>query len=100
MLPAQLKPAHFAGYPSNARQVAVNNVELLRRLPLSFVPLLLRELIAYDWKFPAERQELDAQFVFLGALPAESLRPVVAPFEAIKLSSELKRFDWINSPGV
>jgi len=44
--------------------VAVNNLELLRRLPLSFVPLLLRELIEYDWNFPAERQELNAQFVY------------------------------------
>src|SRR5437870_6607956 len=100
MLPAQLKPAHFAGYPSKARQVAVNNLELLRQLPLSFVPLLLRELIAYDWKFPAEQQELDAQFVYLGALPPEGLRQAVAPFEAVKLSSELERFDWIKSPGV
>ena len=44
--------------------MAVNNLELLRRLPLSFVSLLLRELIEYDWNFPAERQELNAQFVY------------------------------------
>lgn len=100
MLPAQLKPGHFAGYPEKARQLAVNNLELLRRLPLSYVPLLLREVIAYDWKFPAERQELDAQFVYLGALPQERLRRVMAPFEAITLSPDLERFDWIKDPGV
>jgi len=100
MLPAQLKPGHFAGYPEKARQVAVNNLELLRRLPLSYVPLLLREVIAYDWKFPAERQELDAQFVYLGALPQESLGRAMASFEAITLSPNLERFDWIKGPGV
>ena len=38
---------------------------MLRSLPLSFVPLLLVEVIAYDSKFPAERREIDAQFVYV-----------------------------------
>jgi hypothetical protein len=98
MLPAQLRPEHFAAYPEKARQLAVNNLELLRRLPLSYVPLLLREVIAYDWKFPAERQELDAQFVYLAALSLQELRHAMASFEAITLSSDLERFNWVKDP--
>lgn len=100
MLPAQLRPGHFAAYPEKARQLAVNNLELLRRLPLSYVPLLLREVIAYDWKFPAERQELDAQFVYFGALSQEELRHAMASFEAITLSSDLERFNWVKDPSL
>ena len=49
-------------------------LEVLRQLPLSFVPLLLGEVIAYDSKFPAERQEVDAQFTFMSALSPCSAR--------------------------
>ena len=47
-------------------------IALLRKLPLAFVPLLLRELIVYDWKFPAERKDLDRQFAWLSRLSPES----------------------------
>ena len=99
MHPAQLKPEHFAGYPPRAREVAVSGIEILRRLPLAFVPSLLREVIEYDWKFPAERQEVDSQFVYLGSLSQEQLQHLLAPFETIKLSGELVRFNWIKTPG-
>lgn len=68
MLPSQLKTKYFDSYPREARQIATTRIELLRQLPLSFLPLLLRELIAYDWKFPAERRELDHQLAYLGSL--------------------------------
>ena len=42
--------------------LATEQLGLLQRLPLAFVPLLLRELIVYDWKFPTERRDLDGQF--------------------------------------
>ena len=74
MQPAQLTAEHFAAYPPLARQVAIRGLEVLRQLPLSFVPLLLGEVIAYDSKFPAERQEVDAQFTFMSALSSGATR--------------------------
>ena len=39
-------------YPPEAKRLAASHIALLRRLPLGFLPLLLSELIVYDWKFP------------------------------------------------
>jgi hypothetical protein len=78
--------------------MANRHLELLRRLPLTFVPLLLRELAVYDWKFPAERQDLDWQLDYLASLSAESLRQVMAPFEAIELPAAFGRSRWVESP--
>jgi hypothetical protein len=98
MLPNQLNAGEFRGYPPEARRVAIGHLELLRELPLGFVPLLLRELIVYDWRFPAERRELDAQFAYLTSLRGEPLRQLMAPFEALRLTDELQRLDWAGSP--
>ncbi len=93
MLPPALQPEQFAQYPPRARQLAVDHLDLLRRLPLAFVPLLLREVIAYDWKFPVERRELDNQVLYL----AEK-QDTLKPFAALKLSAELERANWVNEP--
>jgi hypothetical protein len=55
MLPSNLKAEQFARYPPKARELAVAHLVTLQQLPLSFVPSLLREVIDYDFKFPAER---------------------------------------------
>lgn len=99
MQPAQLEPKHFAAYPRLARQVAIDDIELLRQLPLSFLALLLRELKAYDWKFPAERREIDAQLTYLGALSRKRRDDVMRRFAQLKLSPELVEMDWVGSPG-
>ncbi|MGA3190679.1 MAG: hypothetical protein ABSF22_26550 [Bryobacteraceae bacterium] len=94
MLPNQLTTASFAGYPPEARQLAIEHLVLLQRLPLAFLPLLLRELIVYDWKFPSERADLARQFAYLGThsgMPA---------FTQLKLAPELERTDWLNSPAI
>jgi len=75
VLPNQLVSESFAAYPAEARSLAVSRLPLLRRLPLGFVPLLLRELIVYDWKFPAERKNLDRQFAYLASLSPLALNP-------------------------
>jgi len=85
MPPADLQPAQFAGYPPKARQLAIEHLDLLRRLPLSFVPLLLREVIAYDWKFPAERRELENQFLYLAELDTGRFQQVLKPFAKLQL---------------
>ena len=99
MQPAQLEPEHFATYPPLARQVAIEGLDVLRALPLSFVPLLLGEVIAYDSKFPAERQEVDAQFVYVRSLSPQQRSQLMAGFERLVLAPELQEVDWVNAPG-
>jgi len=98
MLPGELTADAFRGYPPQARQVAAGQVALLRELPISFLPLLLRELISYDWKFPAERRELDDQFTYLTSLTAEARRQLMGSFARLTIPPELERSDWVNSP--
>ena len=100
MLPEQLTPASFAAYPPQARRVATQNIAILQRLPLAFAPLLLRELIVYDWKFPAERADLDRQFEYLRRLPPDAFRAEMSRFAGLKLTRELEQLDWVNSPAV
>ncbi len=100
MLPDQLTPAHFDRYPAEARQLATRQIALLRRLPLAFLPLLLRELIVYDWKFPAERADLDRQFTYLGSLAAGQFQATLAAFAHLQLAPALEQIDWVNTPAV
>src|SRR5579883_3154183 len=98
MLPSQLNPEHFQAYPPEARRIAIRQLPLLRQLPLSYLPLLLRELIAYDWKFPAERKEIDDQFLYLGPMSKDQLAETMHPFSEIRLSPQLQNMDWVNQP--
>src|SRR5215469_8739293 len=98
VLPSQLKADDFKSYPQQARELASRQVALLRKLPLSFLPLLLRELIVYDWKFPAERKELDAQLSYLASFREDKLAKIMAPFADLRLSPGIQRLDWVNSP--
>lgn len=99
MLPSQLTAEDFRGYPPKARQLAVEYVALLRQLPLGFVPFLLKEIIFYDWKFPAEQTELDGQLAYLEQLGGERRQAEMAPFAKLQLAERLERFDWVNAPG-
>jgi len=99
MLPAQLKAEQFRSYPPLAQSLAVDNIALFRRLPASFVPFLLKEVISYDWKFPAERLELTQQLAYLKDLPAAQSDQEMAAFARLRLSSQLENFDWVNAPG-
>src|SRR5947209_16147501 len=98
MLPVQLREETFKSYPPEARSVTAKHVPLFRQLPLAFLPLLLRELITYDWKFPAEREELDNQLTYLAAQSPEQLAQIMSPFADLKLSQQLQSLDWVNIP--
>ncbi len=98
MLPVQLTPESFAAYPPQGRQLAASNIDLLHELPLGFVPFLLREAITYDWKFPAERKEFDAQLAYLKALTGKQRQGEMERFAKLQLSSALDIFDWVNFP--
>ena len=98
MTAKQLNAEQFSEYPPQARRIASEHISLLRDLPLSFLPLLLRELIAYDWKFPAERKELDNQLAYLESLSPEQLSQIMRPFGQLQLPSDLEVVDWIHAP--
>jgi len=98
MQPRDLKPEQFDGYPPQARTLIVAHLDVLRHLPLSFVPSLLREAIEYDYRFPAERLTLDHELANLSALSPEQLRQRFETFAKVSLSSNLEEFDWINLP--
>ena len=91
MQPVTTAAEHFVAYPPLARS-RHTRIDVLRRLPLIFV-LCCWAGIAYDSKFPAERQEVDAQFrscARLAAAPQE----VMSRFERLSLARELEEVDW------
>ncbi|HLH34034.1 MAG TPA: hypothetical protein VKX41_05125 [Alloacidobacterium sp.] len=98
MLPANLKAEQFAGYPPEARALAVSNLETFRKLPLSFLPNLLRELIDYDYKFPAERLAISKELSNLKSLSPEQMQAWFQPFSQIAISSKLENFNWVGEP--
>ncbi len=98
MLPPDLQPAQFAAYPPQARRLAVANLGLLQKLPLSFLPSFLRELIDYDYKFPVERAAIDGELTTLNGLSPAQVDAWFRPFAQLSLSPKLERLDWINQP--
>jgi hypothetical protein len=98
MLPADLKPEQFAAYHPEARKLAVEYIPAFRRLPLSFLPSLLREVIDFDFKFPAERKSLERELANLSSLSPSETNDWFRSFTAIQISPQLEQFDWVNSP--
>ena len=98
MQPSDLKPEKFDGYPPEARKIVINYLPTLRQLPLSFVPGLLRELINFDYKFPAERKAHERELQYLSSLSTTQLKERFQGFAQIRLSKQLEDFDWVSSP--
>ena len=98
MLPRDLKAEQFAAYPPQARALAVAHLDALRQLPLSFLPSLLREVIDYDYKFPAERAAIDRELDNLSSLSPAQMKEWFHAFAQFSLSPKLESFDWINQP--
>jgi hypothetical protein len=98
MVPQELSTSSFDAYPPLARRTALDHIDLFREMPLSFLPLVLRELINWDWKFPAERRELDRQFAYLNSVSKEQRSLLFVPFVNLKLSREIEAIDWVNAP--
>jgi hypothetical protein len=95
-LPVQVK--HFKDYPPEARRVATSHIELLRKLPAAFTPLLLQQVQEYDWRFPAERREIDQQLKFLESLSDADRRRLFTGFEQLQLPARLIDVKWASSP--
>ena len=98
MLPRDLKADHFRAYPPEAGKLAVDSLSALRRLPLTFLPSLLREVIDYDYKFPVERAVLGKELANLGSLSDSQVEDLFGGFSKIMLSTQLETSDWVNSP--
>lgn len=98
MLPTDLRAAHFDMYPSQARHLGVQHLAVLQQLPLSFLPSLLRELIEYDYNFPAERNAMDRQLSTLAALPPPQLSAWFQGFFQIHVDTTQEKTDWVNQP--
>ena len=98
MLAASLKFEQFAGYPPEARALVAKHIAALQQLPLSFLPSLLREIIDYDYKFPAERASVDRELAQISSMSPAKLEQWFQPFAQLTLSPKLESFDWINQP--
>lgn len=98
MLPHDLQPEHFAAYLPEARKIARDHLEAIRKLPVTFLPSLLREVIEYDFKFPKERTAIDQELRTIAALSPSQAKEWFQPFQAIAISAKLEDFDWINFP--
>jgi hypothetical protein len=98
MLPRDLTAQHFNAYPPEACKLAANYVATLQKLPLSFVPSILREVIDYDFKFPVERHALEKELANLNSLSVEQRKDWLQAFTQITLSPQLEQMDWLNAP--
>jgi len=98
MLPGDLRSEQFKGYPPEARKLIVDYIPALQRLPLAFVPSLLREVIDYDFKFPPERKAIEKELANVGTLSPLQVTEWFQGFAQISQSPKLERFDWVNSP--
>lgn len=98
MQPANLQAKSFSQYPPLARALAAASLPVLHGIPLALLPLFLRQLINYDWLFPAEQSDLRGQLDYLAALPPAQFDALMQPFAAIPLPHELSASDWVNEP--
>lgn len=99
MQPRDLSPDKFSHYPPQAQQVAIAHISALRQLPLSFVPGLLRQLIDYDYRFPAERAAIDRELASLDRLSSAQIDARFSGFAQFKLTPDLEQLNWIDEPG-
>ncbi len=97
-MPVPIQDNHFKDYPPEARRVATSHLELLRKLPAAFAPLLLQQIQTYDWRFPAERRDIDRQLTFLKSLAEADRRRFFTGFEQLKLPARLLDAKWAASP--
>ena len=98
MMPSALRVESFTAYPTQARALAVEHLGVLKRMPLILAAALLRQVIQYDWSFPAEREQLLQQLGLLQQLDTAAFDSLMSSFAAIPLASDLSKFDWVNHP--
>ncbi len=100
MLPSELTAEQFAGYPPEGKKLAVAHLETLRQLPLGFLPSLLREIIEYDLKFPAEQKVMSRELAALSKLSSAELKERFEGFSQLTLSAKLEQSNWVGQPAL
>jgi hypothetical protein len=99
MQPPEATAESFASYPPQARAFAVQHLAVIQKLPVTFAALMMREVITYDWRFPAERKDLDDQFAYLESLSPADFERSMRGFASQSSSPALSSMDWIQRPG-
>ncbi len=100
MTPEALDTHSFDRYSSSAKAIALRYLPELKRLPIAVLASFLDQIIAWDWKFPAERTQLTNQLDAFAALPLVESNDLLAEFSQITLPAELTKLDCVNAPGV
>jgi hypothetical protein len=98
MTPGELRAESFRLYPPLARSFAVSNLQVLQRMPLILASVILRQLIQFDWCFPAEHERLSRQFDLMSKMDNASFAGLMSAFSTMKLSSELREMEWVDHP--
>ena len=98
MQPGDLQLTSFAGYPPKGAALARGSLPLLRRVPMPLLPIVLREVSAFDWKFPREREDVRRQVGWLNGMPPEEFAATVEAFRELRLPAALSNADWVNDP--
>lgn len=98
MQPQNLRAEDFSHYPPLAASLAVTHLAVFRKMPLSLLPIILLQVMKYDWQFPAEQRSLLRQLDYLGGLQSEVLAALWKPFTNFRLTPELESIDWVNQP--
>lgn len=98
MQPSQLTADAFAKYPPQGRALAVQHLALIRRMPLVFAALLMREISGYDWLFPAERRVIESQFSWLESLSPSEFDRSLQGFAVVSLPPAIEHLDWVRQP--
>ena len=98
MQPGDLQLTSFDGYPPMGAALARGSLPLLRRVPMPLLPIVLREVSAFDWKFPREREDVRRQVGWLNGMPPEEFAATVGAFRELRLPAALSDADWVNDP--
>lgn len=98
MAQSRLSESDFALYPPEARALAISNLQMFKLLPVVFRAILLRELLAYDWNFPAERRERADHLRLLTSLSETELSSHLKGFAEIRLSPDIEKLNGAADP--
>jgi hypothetical protein len=98
MAMSEWSTSSFSAYPPLGREFAERHLSLLRQLPLPLTILMLREISAYDWRFPAERRMLEVQFAWLQSLSPAELSEILRGFAQLSISAQALAQNWVGDP--
>jgi hypothetical protein len=90
----------FEKYSQVARTVAKQHLEQLKQLPVPLLVSFLAEIIIWERKFPAERDQLTQRLEAIEKLPGTQLHQLLRPFSELSLPPNLDSLDWLNAPAV